>query len=57
MSIEPGKRLGPYEVVSRLGDGGMGVVYRGIDTRLGREVAIKVLAPAAASPPDALARF
>src|SRR5262245_5288553 len=41
MSLGPGTRLGPYAVVSKLGDGGMGEVYRGTDTRLGREVAIK----------------
>jgi eukaryotic-like serine/threonine-protein kinase len=41
--IEPGTRLGPYEVVAQLGAGGMGVVYRGVDRRLDREVAIKVL--------------
>ncbi len=57
MTIEPGTRLGPYLVVSRLGEGGMGEVYRGTDTRLGREVAIKVLPPATAAAPDAQARF
>ncbi len=57
MSLASGTRLGSYEIVSKLGDGGMGEVYRGTDTRLGREVAIKVLAAATASSPDALARF
>jgi eukaryotic-like serine/threonine-protein kinase len=57
MNLDPGARLGPYEIVSKLGDGGMGVVYRGVDTRLGREVAIKVLAATTASLPEALARF
>ena len=57
MSLASGTRLGPYAIVSKLGDGGMGEVYRGIDTRLDREVAIKVLPPTTASSPDALARF
>jgi eukaryotic-like serine/threonine-protein kinase len=43
MDIERGSRLGPYEVVSRIGEGGMGVVWQGRDTRLDRSVAIKVL--------------
>jgi hypothetical protein len=43
MTLAPGGRLGPYEVIAELGAGGMGVVYRGQDTRLGRDVAIKVL--------------
>ena len=57
MSLVPGTRLGPYIVASKLGEGGMGVLYRGTDTRLGREVAIKVLPVTAAVSPDALARF
>src|SRR5512145_1666498 len=57
MSLAPGMRLGPYAIASKLGEGGMGVVYRGTDTRLGREVAIKVLPVTAAASPDALARF
>ena len=43
MALEPGDRLGPYEVQSLLGAGGMGEVYRGRDTRLGRDVALKVI--------------
>ncbi len=43
MALETGTRLGPYEIVSLLGKGGMGEVYRAIDTRLDRDVAIKVL--------------
>jgi len=50
-------RLGPYETVSILGAGGMGVVYRARDTRLQREVALKVLPESVASDPDRIARF
>jgi Tol biopolymer transport system component len=53
----PGYRLGPYEVVSPLGAGGMGEVYRARDERLGREVALKVLPESMASDPDRLKRF
>src|SRR5216684_3151989 len=55
--IAPGVRLGPYEIVSFLAAGGMGEVYRGHDSRLGRAVAIKVLPEAAFSDTDALLRF
>ncbi len=57
MSLAPGTRLGHYEIVSPLGAGGMGEVYRARDTKLGREVAIKVLPDAGGADPDRLARF
>jgi eukaryotic-like serine/threonine-protein kinase len=57
MSLAAGTRLGPYEVLVPLGAGGMGEVYRARDTRLGREVAIKVLPERFVSDPEALARF
>src|SRR5262249_35018474 len=53
----PGTRIGGYEVVSAIGAGGMGEVYRARDTRLHRDVALKVLPEAFASDPDRLARF
>ena len=52
-----GRTLGPYEIVAKLGEGGMGEVYRARDTKLNRDVAIKVLLPAVATDPDRLARF
>jgi hypothetical protein len=57
VSLERGTRLGPYEIESVLGAGGMGEVYRARDTRLKRDVAIKVLPAAFASDPDRIARF
>ena len=57
MSLPPGARLGPYEVVSRLGAGGMGEVYRARDTRLDRIVAIKVLPHDRVSDAEARGRF
>ncbi len=52
-----GRRLGPYELIERIGAGGMGEVYRARDTRLGREVAVKVLPGEFASDPDRARRF
>jgi len=57
MSLSPGQRLAQYEVVSRLGSGGMGEVYRARDLRLDREVAIKVMAAHVASDPEMRRRF
>jgi serine/threonine protein kinase len=57
MSLAAGARLGPYEVISLLGAGGMGEVYRARDRKLGRDVAIKVLPPDVARDPERLARF
>ncbi len=45
MTLTPGARLGPHEILAPLGVGGMGEVHRAHDTRLGRDVAIKVLSP------------
>ena len=57
MALSSGARLGPYEVIAPLGAGGMGEVWRARDTRLGREVAIKVLPAELASDADRLKRF
>jgi serine/threonine protein kinase len=57
MPITCGTRIGPYEVASLLGVGGMGEVYRSRDSKLGREVALKVLPATVAADPDRLARF
>jgi eukaryotic-like serine/threonine-protein kinase len=57
MSISPGSRIGPYDVIAPLGEGGMGVVFRGRDSRLQRDVALKLLPDNLASDPDRLSRF
>src|SRR4051812_46106919 len=57
MSLEIGARLGPYEILSELGEGGMGEVYRARDTRLQRTVAIKVIRADLSTDPDFRRRF
>src|ERR1700690_82433 len=57
MPLSPGTRLGPYEILSPIGAGGMGEVFRARDPRLGRDVAIKVLPAAMSTDPDRMARF
>src|SRR5437660_9620180 len=57
MALSAGTRLGPYEILAPLGAGGMGEVYRARDTKLNRDVALKILPAAFASDPDRMARF
>ena len=57
MALQSGTRLGPYEITAQIGVGGMGEVYRATDTKLKRDVAVKVLPPALAADPERLARF
>ena len=57
MALAPGTRLGSYEVTALIGQGGMGEVYRARDTKLGRDVALKVLPDLFADNPERLARF
>src|SRR5687767_4990724 len=57
LALTPGTRLGVYEVTAQIGQGGMGEVYRATDTKLKRQVAIKILPPSLAADHDRLARF
>jgi len=57
MAIQSGTHLGPYQILSAIGAGGMGEVYRARDPKLGREVAIKVLPEAFAGDASRMARF
>src|SRR5262245_22722699 len=57
MSIAAGTRIGPYEITAKLGEGGMGEVYRATDSKLKRQVAIKVLPTSVTGDTDRVARF
>ena len=57
LSLKPGAQLGPYQIEDAIGAGGMGEVYKARDTRLNRNVAIKVLPPHISEKPDARQRF
>ena len=57
MPLQPNAMLGPYQIIGTIGEGGMGVVYRAKDTRLGRDVAIKVLPADVSADPARLRRF
>jgi serine/threonine protein kinase len=57
LALTPGTRLGVYEITAQIGEGGMGQVYRATDTKLKRQVAIKLLPPSLAADTDRLARF
>jgi eukaryotic-like serine/threonine-protein kinase len=57
MSLAAGSRIGVYDILAPIGAGGMGEVYRAHDSRLRRDIALKILAPQFASDPDRVARF
>ena len=57
LALPPGTRIGVYDITASIGEGGMGQVYRATDTKLKRQVAIKILPPAFAADADRLARF
>jgi serine/threonine protein kinase len=57
LALTPGTRLGVYEVTAQIGDGGMGQVFRATDTKLKRQVTIKILPPSVAADAERLARF
>ena len=57
MTLAPGTRMGPYEILAMIGSGGMGEVYRARDARLRREVAVKILPPEVATDPVRRQRF
>src|SRR5215472_10941345 len=57
MTLRSGTKIGPYEIVAAIGAGGMGEVYRARDTRLGRDVAVKVLPASLSADADRLRRF
>ena len=57
MPFEPGTRIGHYDVTALIGEGGMGQVYQATDTKLKRQVALKILPEAFATDPERLARF
>jgi serine/threonine protein kinase len=57
LALIPGTRIGVYEVTAQIGEGGMGQVFRATDTKLKRQVAIKILPPSLSADRDQLARF
>jgi serine/threonine protein kinase len=57
LALTPGSRIGVYDITAQIGEGGMGQIFRATDTRLKRQVAIKILPPSVAADPDRLARF